>query len=106
MPIARHPGLRGRLILLPLAAFAVLFAMIVQHTLAHRAERFRNATAQLLHNAQLIAARQQQIAAQADAILNGLVMHPELHASASAEECAQALAAWIKPEVARPVARS
>lgn len=98
MSLALHLGLRGRLILLLLAAFAVLFAMIVRHTVEHRTERVSNTTEHLLHSAKLIAARQQDIAARADAILSTLILLPELRPGASAEKCAQLLAARLEQE--------
>ncbi|MFA5241015.1 MAG: PAS domain S-box protein [Sulfuricella sp.] len=93
-------GLRGRLILILLAAFAMLLGMIFAHTLDHRAEKLRDAATHLQHNAQLIAARQQRIAAQADAILTGLMLRPELQPGASAENCPEILQALLKQEPA------
>ncbi|MDP2827272.1 MAG: PAS domain S-box protein [Sulfuricellaceae bacterium] len=91
-------SLRCRLILLLLAAFAALAALIAWHTLDHRDERLSNASAHLLHNAQLIAARQQHIAAKADAILTGLMLRPDLRPGAAAEDCSRALAAILQKE--------
>lgn len=93
-------GLRGRLILLIVAAFAVIFVMIVLHTVAHRADKIANSTTQLLHQTKLIAARQQQIAARAETILSDLMLHPKLRPDASPEACAQLLAARAKQEPA------
>lgn len=98
MPIARRIGLRGRLILLLLAAFAVIFAMIVQHTAAHRAEKIANATAHLLDDARLINVRQQHIVARANAILNSLMLRPELRPGSSVNACKQFLAERLKQE--------
>lgn len=97
MPIARHIGLRGRFILL-LAAFAMIFTMIALHTVAHRAEKIADASTHLLGNAKLVAARQQRIVAQADAILNGLMLRPELLSGDSAEDCSRVLAERLKQE--------
>lgn len=94
MPIARRIGLRGRLILLLLAAFAVIFAMVAQHVAAHHAEHAANAKMHLLYEARLVAAGQRAIAARAKAILNGLMLRP----GAPATECAQALAARLEQE--------
>ncbi|MBU0592385.1 MAG: PAS domain S-box protein, partial [Gammaproteobacteria bacterium] len=93
-------GLRGRLILLIVVAFTVIFAMIVQHTIAHRAEEIANATTHLLHNAKLIAARQQQIQTRAEAILNDLMTRAELRSDVSIKSCEKFLAARAKQEAA------
>jgi len=86
-------GLRGRLILLILATFIFIFAMIVQHIIAHRGEEIANATKHLLDKTKLIAAQQQQIATRADAILSGLVTHGTLQSGAPVEACTRYLAA-------------
>lgn len=86
-------GLRGRLILPMLAAFAMLAGIIVWQALDDRVERIDNARMHVLHNAQLIAARQQFIVAHADALLHELAAHsPELRTGAPAGECARMLA--------------
>lgn len=91
-------GLRGRLILILLAAFAALVGLIVAHTMNHGADQLRNAETHLQHNAQLIAARQNHIVAQADAILTGLMLNPALQPGAPADACAQALASRLAHE--------
>jgi len=99
----KHPfilGLRGRLILLLLAALAVLVSLIVWHSLGERDERLRVASAGLLDNVRLVAARQQALVARADAVLNGLMLAPELRPGASAETCRQFLAAQLKQNLA------
>lgn len=93
-------GLRGRLILLILVAFAIIFAVILQHTVAHRAENIANATERLLHSTKLIAARQQLMQTQAEAILNDLMTRAELRANVSTEACSHFLAARAKQEQA------
>ena len=90
------PGLRGRLILLLLAAFAALTALIAWQSFEERGVRLRAASEHLLADAKLIAARQQSIAARADATLTELMLRPELQPGAPAEACAQFLAARIK----------
>ncbi|MDP2794917.1 MAG: cache domain-containing protein, partial [Sulfurisoma sp.] len=92
-------GLRGRLLLLLLAAFAALTALIVWHTLDHRDERLENATEHLLIDAKLIAARQQSIVARAEVVLNGLLLRPDLHPEAAAD-CSRVLAARLGQEAA------
>lgn len=92
-------GLRGRLILLLIAAFSLLGGMVAWDFVRHRAERIEAATTELLGNARLIAARQQSIVARADAILNGLMLSPELRPGVAVEACSQALAARLGQEV-------
>jgi HAMP domain-containing protein len=89
-------GLRGRLILMIVVAFATIFAMIVQHTVAHRNEEITNATTHLLHSAELIALKQHAIITHANAVLNDLMLRRELHPDTVTTECAQLLAARAK----------
>ncbi len=91
-------GLRGRLLLLLLTAFALLFGAIFWQSLEDRDDRLRHAADDLLRHTQLIAARQQHIAAQADAILATLMGLPELQPGASATTCARVLAAHLGKE--------
>ncbi|SCZ49610.1 PAS domain S-box protein [Thiohalomonas denitrificans] len=91
-------GLRGRLTLILLAVFATMVALIVAHTLNHGAEKRHNTVRHLQNYAQLLAAHQRQIVAQADAILNGLIIRPELHPGTQVEVCSQFLQALIKEE--------
>ncbi len=92
-------GLRGRLTLLLLAAFTLLAGLLAWHFVDHRKERTGAASAELLGHARLIAAQQRSFVARADAILNGLMLSPELRPGASAEACSQALAARLSQEV-------
>jgi PAS domain S-box-containing protein len=89
-------GLRGRLILLLLAAFAALSSHIVWNSIENRDARLSAVAERLLHDAQLIAARQQHIAAQADAVLTGLMLHPELRPGVDTETCARTFAAILR----------
>ena len=91
-------GLRGRLILLLLTAFAMVAGLIAWQGLEDRDEQLRAASAQLLSDTKLIAARQQSIAAKADATLTELMQRPELWPGAPAEACAKSLAARIQPQ--------
>ncbi|GEM_PF-505717 len=100
MKTALALGLRGRLILLILVAFILIFAMIVQHTIAHRNEKITHAATDLLHDAQLIAAQQQQTQARADTILLNLMTHAELRLGVSAEACTRFLATFAEREPA------
>ena len=100
MPLTSGGGLRlrDRLILLLLAAFAILIGLLAVAFVSQREERIHAAWEDLLDHTRLIAARQQSIAAQADAILNGLMLSPELRPGASAKACAQLLSERIKQE--------
>ena len=93
-------GLRGRMILLLLAAFAALAGLIVWHSLADRGERLRAASEQLLADAKLVAARQQYISAHADTLLTSLMLRPEMRPGASAADCSRVLAGLLKLEAA------
>ncbi|MCF8177671.1 MAG: PAS domain S-box protein [Sulfuritalea sp.] len=88
-------GLRGRLILLLLAAFTALTGMSLWHLIEHREKLLSHVSAGLLDNARLIAARQQHIATRAEAILNGLMLRPELAPDVPAGTCAQFLTARL-----------
>lgn len=100
MKAASTLGLRGRLILLIIVSFTIIFAMIVLHTVAHRNKEIANSATHLLHNAQLIAARQQQTQARADAILFDLMTRAELRSGVSTEACTRFLAARAEQEPA------
>jgi PAS domain S-box-containing protein len=91
-------GLRGRLLLLLLAAFALLAGLVAWDFVDNRKERIGAASADVLVHARLIAAKAQGFAARADAILNGLMLSPALRPGASAEACSQALAAHLRQE--------
>ncbi|HZX18570.1 MAG TPA: PAS domain S-box protein, partial [Pseudomonas sp.] len=91
-------GLRGRLILLLLAAFAALSGQIVWYSIENRDERLSDASEHLLRNTQLIAARQQRITARADAVLTGLILRPDLRPDVSTETCSRTLAAILQQE--------
>ncbi|MCX7149459.1 MAG: PAS domain S-box protein, partial [Rhodocyclales bacterium] len=90
--------LRGRLILLLLTAFAALIVLIGWHSLEEPDQRLRAASAQLLSDTKVIAARQQYIVAKADAILNDLMLSPELRTGAPAATCAQVLSARLRQQ--------
>ncbi|MDO8788278.1 MAG: PAS domain S-box protein [Sulfuritalea sp.] len=90
--------LRGRMILLVLTAFAALTVLIGWHSLEEPGERLRDASARLLADTRVIAARQQSIVAKADAILTGLMLRPELRPGVSAVTCAQVLSARLKQQ--------
>jgi len=91
-------GLRGRLILLLLAAFGALGCMHAWRFVHERDDQINGARAELLGHARLMAVRQQSLLERGDAILNGLLMIPELMPGSSAEACAQFLAARLRQE--------
>jgi PAS domain S-box-containing protein len=109
-------GLRGRVILLLLAAFSVLTAAFVWHTLEHRTEMIDTAQRELLAGTRLLAARQQVIAARAEVLLTGVTRHTNYpdtggpSPAAPAAKCSTAFAAlladqsafvnlgWVRPD--------
>ncbi len=91
-------GLRGRLLLLLLVAFALFAGLVAWDFVDHRQERSGAASSELLVHARLIAAKAQGFAARADAILNAVMLSPGLRPGASAEACSQALAAHLRQE--------
>ncbi len=93
-------GLRRRLILLLLAAFAAIFTLIVSHMLQHGEDALNAATHNLLDDANLIVARQATIVAKADALLNDLATRSALRPGAPAGTCDSFLASHIKGQEA------
>ena len=91
-------GLRGRLTLLLLAVFASLGGALAWHVDEHRGERVEAASEALLANTRLIAARQQAVAAHAEAILTSLALSPLVRPGAATAECSKALAARLEAE--------
>lgn len=91
-------GLRGRMILLLVAAFAGLASVIVAQSLHDRSEMISAASEQLMGQAKLIAARQQFITARGDALLSSLLLHPELGAAAPADACPPLLSDMLKQQ--------
>ena len=87
-------GLRGRLFLLLGAVFTALAGVIVVQSLHDRSDMISAASEQLLSQAKLIAARQQSLTARGEALLSGLLSHPELHAAGAA--CSPLLADRLK----------
>ena len=96
-------GLRGRLILLLLAAFAILIGLIAWHSIADRDAQLGAASTKLLADVKLVAARQQAIVARADAVLTGLMLSSEMRPGAPAAACAAFVSALLKrqPEFAQ-----
>ena len=85
-------SLRGQLVLLLLVAFVGIGGVNVVQSLRERDYLIQAATANLLSHAKVIAVRQQLIAARAEAMLNSLMLRPELRAGTSAAPCSKALA--------------
>lgn len=98
MKTAPAIGLRGRLLLLLLALFALQAGLIAWHFIHDREARLAAALEDIEGDTRTIAARQQAITARADAVLNGLMLRRELQPSASVEACARFLAARIELE--------
>ncbi len=91
-------GLRGRLILLLLAAFALLAGLLAWDFVEDRKERINATSTELLNDTRLIAARTRYFTAQAKAILNGLELSSEMQPETPAEACTQVLQARLKQE--------
>jgi len=91
-------GLRGRLMLLLLAAFALLSCLLAWDFVEDRKVRINATSTELLNHTRLIAAQTRYFTKQANAILNGLVLSPEMQPGAPAESCAQFLQARLKQE--------
>ncbi|MFZ2854711.1 MAG: response regulator, partial [Rhodocyclaceae bacterium] len=90
-------GLHGRLVLLLLLAFAVLSSLLVWQSLTQRDQLVQAASDRLLCQVRLLAAQQQALVERADAILNGLMIAPELR-GAIGTPCAGLLAQHIELE--------
>ncbi|MFH7325886.1 HD domain-containing phosphohydrolase [Desulfurivibrio sp. C05AmB] len=84
-------GLRGRLLLIPMAMFFLLVGVIVWHTIEQGEEKKVEAQSRLLAEVKLLAARQQAVAAHAEAISLALTANPALQPGASTAECETAL---------------
>lgn len=89
-------GLRGRLRLLLLVAFAMLAGLVAWDYEAHREQRLRAASTELLDHTRVIAAQARSFEAQADAVLNGLMLNPSLQPGNSDKACSQALAGALR----------
>jgi len=93
-------GLRARLMLSFLAAFAAVTALFAWNFTRDRDVRIDASNERLLGEARLIAAQQDSLVQRADAVLNELILSPQLHAGASAQECSAYLAATLRKETA------
>jgi two-component system, sensor histidine kinase and response regulator len=91
-------SLRDRLIATLVTAFGVLAAVLAWHLARDWKERVEVAQRQLMTDATLIAARQQLLAERADAVLNGLLLLPEVRSSDSDEACSRVLAERLQQE--------
>jgi two-component system sensor histidine kinase/response regulator len=97
---AARVGLRARLILLLVAAFASLGGLLVWHLLQDRSAQIDDAKSELLANARLIAARQDVLLERGDALLNGLMLNEALAPGLSTTECSRELVALQRREPA------
>ncbi len=93
-------SLRGRLILLLLAASALLIGLAAWNFIADRNSHVNTAKTELHSQVRVIAARQHFLAAQADAILNSLALSPELKLATSTAACAELLAMRLEQQQA------
>ncbi|MBN9698276.1 MAG: PAS domain S-box protein [Zoogloea sp.] len=91
-------GLRGRLVVLLLAVFVLLGSMIVRNHIDSYDIRLAHTAEGLLHQTQVIAARQQYLAARAESIISDITQAPALQADAPAEACTAWLAQRLKLE--------
>lgn len=91
-------GLRDRLLLLLLAGFTLLSCFLAWHFVGDRKAHIDAASAELLNNTRLIAARTRYFTAQANAILNGLELSPEMQPETPTEACTKFLQARLKHE--------
>ncbi len=87
-------GLRGRLLLLFLGLFAVLFGMLTWLALAERDEDIRVAEERLEQSVKLIATEQRRIIKHADSLLRALPRLPQLRQDHSPQECSRVLSNW------------
>ena len=100
MNLGQRLGLRGRLVLVLLAAFAALGALLAWHLVRDHAGQVDQVKAKLLDQARLVAARQEVLVERADAVLDGLLLNPALGPDSSDTACAAQLAELLKHEAA------
>ncbi len=93
-------GLRGRLVLLFLAAFAVMLGMLAWHALERREEQMSAAKERVRQSVKLIAAEQKNIINHADQLLLTLMRLPQLRQGRSPKDCLHLLSEWKKAEAA------
>jgi signal transduction histidine kinase/DNA-binding response OmpR family regulator/HAMP domain-containing protein len=83
-----------------MVVFAVLALGLAWYVGQHRAQQSALARENLLSQTRLIAARHEVLAERADAMLNGLLLSPELQTGASRENCSLVLAARLAQQPA------
>jgi PAS domain S-box-containing protein len=88
-------GLRGRLVLILLAAFAAVAGLIVWQSIGHRDLLLKIESDHLLDEARIVALRQQALIDRAEAILNSLMPTQEARRMMGAE-CQRNLAARLQ----------
>ncbi len=91
-------GLRGRLVMLLLAAFLALGALLARHLVIDRQRGVEEAQLDLLAEARFIAARQDALLERADATLNSLMLNPGLDVASLADDCNAPLAQVLARE--------
>ena len=88
--------LRDRFILLVLLVFLVFSGVIGWDFVIDRDQEINAAKKELLSEVKVLAARQQSLVAQADAIMSGLTLNPELQPGEATGPCMQAFLARLK----------
>ena len=91
-------GLRDRLLLLLLAVFVLLSCLLAWHFVEDRKAHIDAASAELLNHTRSIAVQTRYFTAQANAILNGLELSPEMQPETPSEACTKFLQARLKQE--------
>ena len=88
-------GLRGRLALLLLAAFAVPCGMVVWQSIDERDRNISAALENLRDDVRLVVSRQQVLSVKAEMILIDLLLHSKMRPGVSIEECSRELSAYL-----------
>lgn len=99
--LRRHPrllGLRSRLILLLVLAFAVLAVLASWDLLEDRADQIAAAKTRLMAETRLIAIQQESLAHRTDAVLNSLMLVEQQAAMSDPNECSHYLSERLKRE--------
>ena len=94
----RHLGIWARAVLMLGLIFAALAVLLGWYFVRDIDYRIATQKAVLLGDARLLAAHQDSLVARADAILNGLMLSPELAPAASEETCRAFLIARLRQE--------
>jgi PAS domain S-box-containing protein len=93
-------GLRARFALLLLLASAAVAGLFAWNFVRDRDVRIAAANERLLSDARVVAAQQDTLVERADAILNELMLSPEMHSADDPAACSKYLAAMLQKETA------